>query len=115
METFSVGNVVFIPFPFSDLSDIKLRPAILLSQTSREDWILCQVTSQQYHDADTIRFDEKDFLYGSLQRESYARVGKLFTAKSTLVKKKVGALKTVVIDNILRKVIDMFERSRKEL
>jgi mRNA interferase MazF len=45
MGPLTVGSVVLIPFPFSDLSRAKLRPAIALAQTLRDDWILCQVTS----------------------------------------------------------------------
>ncbi len=41
----SVGAVVLVPFPFSDLSASKLRPAIVLDEAGRGDWVLCQVTS----------------------------------------------------------------------
>ncbi len=115
METVSVGNIVFIPFPFSDLSGSKLRPAILLARASKEDWILCQITSQSYLDSQSLRIDDRNFISGSLQRESYVRVGKLFTAKSILFRKNIGSLKTETMQVILQKVIDVFEQSRKEL
>ncbi len=38
------GSVALVPFPFSDLSQAKLRPAIVLASVGRGDWILCQVT-----------------------------------------------------------------------
>jgi mRNA interferase MazF len=41
----SVGSVVLVPFPVSDLSLSKLRPAVVLADAGRGDWILCQVTS----------------------------------------------------------------------
>ena len=39
------GIVVFVRFPFSDLSASKLRPAVVLAQAGGVDWILCQATS----------------------------------------------------------------------
>ena len=41
----SAGGLVLVPFPFSDLSQAKLRPAAALAEAGRGDWILCQVTS----------------------------------------------------------------------
>ena len=78
MVTPSEGSVVLVRFPFSDLSSSKLRPAVVLAFTGRDDWILCQVTSNPYSDPTAIRINENDFEIGSLQRVSYARPGKLF-------------------------------------
>jgi len=38
----------------SDLSRTKLRPAVVLADVGRDDWILCQVTSKPYGDAGAI-------------------------------------------------------------
>ena len=50
MVALAAGTVVLVPFPFSDLSQSKLRPSIVLADAGREDWILCQVTSNPYGD-----------------------------------------------------------------
>lgn len=47
MESFVKGDVVVIPFPFSDLSDTKRRPALVLADLAGKDIVLCQITSQQ--------------------------------------------------------------------
>ena len=47
----STGAVVLVPFPFSDLSQSKLRPAVVLADAGQGDWILCQLTSNPYSDA----------------------------------------------------------------
>ena len=31
----AVGDVIVLPFPFSDLSDSKMRPAVVLAQAQR--------------------------------------------------------------------------------
>ena len=40
-----VGDVVIIPFPYSDLSQSKRRPALVLAEAGRGDFLLCQITS----------------------------------------------------------------------
>jgi len=64
----TAGSVVLVPFPFSDLSQAKLRPAVVLADAGRGDWILCQVTSNQYGDPRAVPLVEEDFSSGSLGR-----------------------------------------------
>jgi mRNA interferase MazF len=93
---------VLLPFPFSDLSQSKLRPAIVLADAGRGDWVLCQVTSKPYADPNAVELTNGDFSTGSLKLTSYARPGKLFTASESLMTSQVGELKP----DSLRKVID---------
>jgi len=39
----SVGDVVIIPFPYSDLTKFKRRPALILAEVGRGDFLLCQI------------------------------------------------------------------------
>ena len=50
MVALAASSVVVVRFPFSDLSNSKLRPAVVLAGVGRGDWILCQVTSRPYAD-----------------------------------------------------------------
>ena len=102
MVTPSAGSVVLVPFPFSDLSASKLRPAVVLADAGRGDWILCQITSKPYSDSRAIELTNGDFTKGSLHMVSYARPGKLFTANRGLIVRRVGALK----DDAFKKVVD---------
>src|SRR5712691_8831813 len=85
--------VVLVPFPFSDLSQAKLRPAVVLADVGRGDWILCQITSNPYGDTRAILLEDASFAAGGLRVVSYARPGKLFTAHSTLMVTQVGHCK----------------------
>jgi len=51
MEKFIKGDIVVIPFPYSDLSNAKKRPALVLAESSLGDLILCQITSQEFKDS----------------------------------------------------------------
>jgi mRNA interferase MazF len=98
----AVGEVVLVRFPFSDLSQSKLRPAVCLADAGRGDWVLCQITSNAYGDSRAIPFDDPDFASGGLKIASYARPAKLFTAHERLIAKSVGKLR----DDTLRRVVD---------
>ena len=72
MVALAAGSIVLVPFPFSDLSKSKLRPAVVLASAEHGDWILCQITSNPYSDSRAVQLSETDFQSGSLQRVSYA-------------------------------------------
>ena len=50
MAKFIKGDVVVIPFPFSDLTQTKRRPALVISVLEGDDIILCQITSRTIRD-----------------------------------------------------------------
>ena len=105
MVTPSVGTVVLVPFPFSDLSKAKLRPAVVLASAGRDDWILCQITGNPYSDPNSIELTDHSFQRGTLQRISYVRPGKLFTANFTLMKIEAGSLHQKVLDVIIDRIV----------
>ncbi len=104
MGALAAGSVVLIPFPFSDLSRTKLRPAVVLATIDKGDCILCQITSQPY-DTHAITINEQDFAEGSLQRTSYARPGKLFTAHESLLQREAGKLTSPALHTLREQVI----------
>ena len=110
MATFTAGAVVLVSFPFSDLSKSKLRPAVVLADVGRNDYILCQVTSKPYSDLTAIEINDKRLREGSLQQISYARPGKLFTANAQLIVKQVGILKSEVQKEVVEAVVTLIRR-----
>ena len=111
MVTPTAGAVVLVPFPFSDLSQTKLRPALVLADAGRGDWILCQITSKPYGDTSAIEVKGENLKTGSLRVVSYVRPGKLFTANQSLIIMEVGTLKTERVKNVIEAVIDLLQRS----
>jgi mRNA interferase MazF len=113
MVTPSVGLVVLLPFPFSDLSQAKLRPAIVLADAGTDDWILCQVTSNPYGDPRAITLADINFRTGSLNVTSYARPGKLFTANRTLMTAQVGSLNEQSVKDIVDTITSILQAGLK--
>lgn len=105
----AIGQVVLVPFPFSDLSRSKMRPVVILAAGDRGDWILCQVTSNPYGDEKAVTLTNKDFKSGTLRLTSYARPGKLFTANESLIAQTVGVLKNKAKNELIGAVIALFE------
>ena len=105
MGTLAVGSVVLVKFPFSDLSGTKLRPAFALCDVGSDDWILLQITSNPYADVDAIEINNSSFETGGLQRMSFIRPGKIFTANLSIVQQKVGQLRRELAGDVLEKVI----------
>lgn len=105
----SVGTVVLVRFPFSDLSSSKLRPAIVLADAGRNDLILCQITSQQYADPIAIEIANTDLSTGSFRKNSYARPGKLFAANSVIITKQIGEVKSQKHQQLVEAIIALLK------
>lgn len=111
MVTPANGAVVLVRFPFSDLSNTKVRPAVVLTAAGHGDWVLCQVTSQPYTDSTAIEITNSDFTNGSLKKMSYARPGKLFTANAAIMTMHIGDLESAKLKEIVKAVISLLEKS----
>ena len=107
----SAGAVVLVTFPFSDLSETKLRPAVVLARASRSDWILCQITSKTYSDSRAVEITDDSFDSGSLRMVSYARPGKLFTGNDSLITARVGRLQTEFFKEIVEAVVSLLREA----
>jgi len=104
----AAGVIVLVRFPFSDLSQTKLRPAVVLADAGHGDWILCQVTSKPYGDARAIKLEDTNFASGSLRVTSYARPAKLFTANRDLIVAQVATLNQESFTQIIDTVVKLF-------
>ena len=103
--------MVLVRFPFSDLSQSKLRPAVVLANAGRGDQILAQITSKPYGDAGAVEVDDAAFASGSLRVVSYARPGKLFTASQDLVTGQLGVLTPDTLKRIVDAVVGLLRPS----
>ena len=98
------GDVILIDFPFSDLTTRKRRPAVVLADAGRGDWVLCQVTSNAQADPSAIRLDAADFSSGGLSHVSFVRPLKLVTANRRVFHRRMGRLTPAARSRLLRAV-----------
>lgn len=110
MERLVKGDIVVIPFPYSDLSNAKRRPALVLAKSSYNDVILCQITSKDVKDSSAIAINDENFAQGSLKKTSNVRPNKIFTADSNIVLYKIGTLNKQTINNVVNKIVEILEQ-----
>lgn len=110
MEKFIKGDIVVLPFPFSDLTEAKRRPALVLAELEGTDRILCQITSQKFEDRHAVSIDESDFEEGSLRKRSNVRPNRIFTADSKIILYKAGHIKSSKIDEVVDRIIEILTR-----
>jgi mRNA interferase MazF len=107
MERFIKRDIVVIPFPFSDLSGSKKRPALVLADLQGDDIILCQITSQQVKDKYAISIKNSDFKTAKLPAPSNIRPNRIFTADKNIIIKKTASLNETAINAVIQKIISI--------
>jgi len=91
------GDVVLVPFPFTDLSQTKLRPAVVLwVDPQGPDITLCFVSSQNLKDTTLdeviLTPDEAEFAQTGLKVASKIRVARMVTLERRLLQRRLGGL-----------------------
>ena len=107
MGKFIKGEIVVVPFPFSDLSASKRRPALVLVDLPGDDVILCQITSQNVKDNTSISIDTTDVVNGTLSNPSNVRPNRLFTADENIILYSLGHLKHDKLNVVVSSVVNM--------
>ncbi len=107
MGRFIKGDLVVVPFPFSDLTQSKRRPALVLADLEGDDFILCQITSQNIKDSYSIELNDFDFEQGSLKKKSNIRPNRIFTADNTIILYQLGHVKFSKMQDVISKIIEI--------
>lgn len=107
MEKFIKGDIVVVPFPFSDFTKTKRRPALVLTTLKGDDLILCQITSKTISDSYSIPIEDNDFQEGSLEQTSNVRPNRIFTVDTKIILYKIGKLKQERHNQIVDRIIQI--------
>lgn len=110
MDGLSIGQVVLARFPFSDLSNQKLRPCLVIGLAEFNDILLCQITSKRYGSKSAVSLKAKDFSKGSIVVDSFIRPDKIATLDKYMILQKLGVLKTTKLSEVkvaLQKVLEI--------
>ena len=93
------GDVVLIVFPFTDLSGNKLRPALVIAETSADLTVLFITTQLKWQEeTDVIVSPDSN---NGIKKQSLLRISKIATLDKALVKGRLG-----FIDPIIQKAVD---------
>jgi len=100
------GDVVVVPFPFSDQSQTKHRPALVLIDLQGADVVLAAITSAG-REPNSVTLDSKDFQRGSLSHFSYIHPAKLFTFETSLIVKTVGNVTEAKRKEVVARIVSL--------
>ena len=104
-------DIVLIPFPYSDLTGSKKRPALVISNSKlnkTEDRICCLITSNVHRD--DIEIKDSDFEERKLPFKSSVRAYRIFTIDQRIIIKKLCKLKKSFHNKIIEKINDCLEK-----
>ncbi len=106
MGKFIVGDIVVIPFPYTDLSQFKKRPALIIKELGNGDYLLAMITSQPYTGKHCISIQPSDFTYHNLPVASFVRCNRLFEANESIILHKVATVSNTFLNNVIAALIN---------
>ena len=102
------GEIVVIPFPRSDDSGEKRRPALVIADLPGADLILCQITSRAHWDSFAVPLDATDFERGQLPQPGFIRPQRLFTVEHHIILNSVSKVTAAKFDDVFKRVRALF-------
>jgi len=115
--SYNQGSLVLVPFPFTDLSGTKQRPALVVSpdwfNQSYKDIVLTAVTASvsMPQDFSEVALVQKDLSVGNLPKDSVIKTTKLFTCEASMVVKEIAKVKQEKLTQVLEILRDFFREA----
>jgi len=109
------NKIVLVPFPFDDLTGVKVRPALCLTNaiTTYEHIVIAFITSQVQNANEStdivIRSTDTSFGQTGLLTSSAIRLHRLVTVPISLIRRQLGTLPIAYQPIINSKLKDLFD------
>jgi mRNA interferase MazF len=105
------GSIVIVKFPFTDGSEFKKRPALIISNSKidmLDDCLLVQITSKLNNDGLSISINKEDCMI-DLPVKSYIRLHKIFTIHKSLILSKISEVNSNFLKVVSGKIFELIE------
>jgi len=97
---YSVGDIVLVKFPFTDLKKSKKRPVLVVKSQSHLNDIVCfQITSNS-EQTNLLKIENNDLDSSTLVLKSFIKYDKCFTINSEIVDKKIAKVKSKLLTEL---------------
>ena len=96
-------DIVLVKYPFTDLQNIKLRPALIL-RVYKDDVIVFPITTKKtgYY----YEISNEDLIEWKLLTQSYLKISSIFTLNEELIAMKIAILSSQVFDNVIKEFVE---------
>tara|TARA_Y100000310_G_scaffold140946_1_gene140365 strand:+ start:636 stop:965 length:330 start_codon:yes stop_codon:yes gene_type:complete len=104
-------EIVLVPFPYSDLSKIKKRPALIISneKINKSQDRVCLLVTRQFHKEDVPIGGNLE--EGDLQFKSFVKAHRIFSVHEKVIIKKLCKVKDGLYDEVILKLNDYLKRN----
>jgi mRNA interferase MazF len=109
MDDISIGQVILANFPFSNLTNKKLRPCLVIGIAEFNDIVLCQITSKRYSSKRAVSLKKTDFAKGSIVIDSFIRPDKIATLDRAMISNTLGSITKIKLDEVKLKLKTFLE------
>ncbi|MDE3058917.1 MAG: type II toxin-antitoxin system PemK/MazF family toxin [Bacteroidota bacterium] len=110
------GTIILTPFPFTDLSGHKGRPALIISSDSRQgSVVIIAFLSSVYNQKNlfptdiVLTTDHSDFSSSGLKTDSVLKIDKLATIDKKIIIGELGALTKKTMEAVIQKLKIVFD------
>lgn len=99
------GTIALMPFTYTDLSNSKMRPVLLLRRLehTHDDWLVCMVSSRLHHAQSGLDWvltrDEEEFSATGLKVASVFRISRIAVLDGALLAGQLGAVSEERLDD----------------
>ena len=113
------GQVVLFRFPLTDLSEGKLRPALVVRKLPGkfEDWLICMISSQTHQQIEgfdeVITENDGDFEATGLKTESVFRISRVAVVSSSILVGSIGTVSSERLEGIKKRLSEWILNKKK--
>lgn len=104
---FSQWEIVYIKFPFTDLTNYKLRPALIVSNKTynkKDNLIFLWIFSNEWIKEFSYIVNQEDLLEWKILKQSFFRFQNIFSLDKSLIERKIWKIKKDKLENIISKL-----------
>ena len=109
MTTYNKKDIILVPFPFSELTYAKKRPALILASIPTRNELICMMLTSTKKTDPVVDVAIDNLAGTGLPKPTVARTSRLFTLKSSIVNKRIGRINDIEYKTVIDKLMQLLK------